>query len=206
MADDGSSSDSGSNNNNSNHSASRHVRDSALNPRSPYYLHPGENPGLILVAPPLNDNNYHNWSKSMKRALSSKNKVSFINGTLPQPPLTDPDFELWDRCNNMVLSWITRTLSPHIAQSAICFDTASELWLDLQDRFTKGNHFRFSELLKDLHSIKQGDSSLSTYFTDLKILWDELEFLRPTPSCTCSPRCSCSLSSAVQRYKHSEFF
>lgn len=141
----------------------------------------------------------------MKRALSSKNKVSFINGTLPQPPLTDPDFELWDRCNNMVLSWITRTLSPHIAQSAICFDTASELWLDLQDRFTKGNHFRFSELLKDLHSIKQGDSSLSTYFTDLKILWDELEFLRPTPSCTCSPRCSCSLSSAVQRYKHSEY-
>ncbi|XP_073223523.1 uncharacterized protein [Cicer arietinum] len=117
----------------------------------------------------------------MKRALSSKNKTQFINGSLPQPASTHPDFELWDRANNMVISWITRTLSSHISQSTICIDTAYDLWCDLRERFTKGNHFRISDLLRDLHSIKQGDRNLSTFFTNLKILWDELEDLLPTP-------------------------
>ncbi|XP_073221557.1 uncharacterized protein [Cicer arietinum] len=104
-----------------------------LNPRNPYYLHLDENPGSVLVTPSLNDNNYHNWRKCMKRELSSKNKLSFINGSLPRPSSTDPDFESCDRCNNMVLSWITRTLAHHIAQSAICFDNATDLWNDLQE-------------------------------------------------------------------------
>src|SRR4051812_5692746 len=140
--------------------------DPSLNPRNPYYLHPRENSGATIVAPPLDDNNYHNWSKSMRRALTSKNKISFINDTLPRPSPTNADFELWDRANSMVFSWINRTLSPHIAQSTICFDSAFDLWEDLRERFTRGNHFRFSDLLRDLHSIQQGDRSLSTYFTD----------------------------------------
>ncbi|XP_058746538.1 uncharacterized protein LOC131619465 [Vicia villosa] len=179
--------------------------DPSQNPRNPYYLHPGENPGATIVAPPLDDNNYHNWSKSMRRALTSKNKISFINGTLSRPSPTSTDFELWDRANSMVLSWINRTLSPHIAQSTICFDSAFHLWEDLKERFTKGNHFRFSDLLRDLHSIQQGDRSLSTYFTDLKILWNELEDLRPTPSCSCPTPCICDLAKAVRSYKHMEY-
>lgn len=42
-----------------------------------------------------------------------------------------------------------------------------------------------SNLLQELHSMKQGEHTLSTYFTDMKIIWDELENLRPTPTCTC---------------------
>ncbi|XP_073221494.1 uncharacterized protein [Cicer arietinum] len=74
------------------------------------------------------------------------------------------------------------TLSPHISQSIICIDSSFDLKSDLRDRFTKGNHFRLSDLLCDLHSIKQGDHNLSTLFTDFKILWDDHEDLRPTPS------------------------
>ncbi|XP_058733349.1 uncharacterized protein LOC131604957 [Vicia villosa] len=177
--------------------------DPSLNPRNPYYLHPGENPGATIVAPPLDDNNYHNWSKSMRR--SSKNKLSFINGALPRPSPTNPDFELWDRANSMVISWINRTLSPHIAKSTIFFNSAHDLWEDLRERFTKGNHFRFSNLLRDLHSIQQGDRSLSTYFTGLKILWDELDDSRPSPSCSCSVPCTCDLAKAVRTYKHMEY-
>ncbi|XP_039682887.1 uncharacterized protein [Medicago truncatula] len=114
----------------------RHSKDPSQDPRSPYFLHPSENPGAVLVSPSLNDNNYHNWSRAMRRALSSKNKIKFINGTLLQPPVLDPNYNLWDRCNNMVISWITRTLSPHIYQSTICIDSAYELWKDLEDRFT----------------------------------------------------------------------
>ncbi|XP_073224886.1 uncharacterized protein [Cicer arietinum] len=141
----------------------------------------------------------------MKRAISSKNKISFINGKLPQPSTIDNDFDLWEHCNSMVVSWITRTLSPHISQSTICNDSAFNQWNGLRERFTKGNHFRFSDLLRDLHSIKQGERSLSAYFMDMKIIWDEFDDLRPTPSCTCSTPCSCKLSSVVCTYKHDEY-
>ncbi|XP_073224145.1 uncharacterized protein [Cicer arietinum] len=49
------------------------------------------------------------------------------------------------------------------------------------------------------------ERSLSTYFTDMKIIWDELDDLRPTPFCTCSTPCSCKLSSVVRTYKHNEY-
>ncbi|XP_073224840.1 uncharacterized protein [Cicer arietinum] len=104
-----------------------------LNPRSPYYLYPEKYPDTVLVAPSLNNTNYYNMSKSMKRALSSKSEVTFVNGSLASPLPSDPNFELWEKCNNMILSWITRTLSPHISQSTVCFDNASELWMDLHD-------------------------------------------------------------------------
>jgi len=58
--------------------------DESQNPGSPYYLHLRENPGLILVSPPLDGNNYHTWSRAMKRALLSKNKVKFIYGRLQE--------------------------------------------------------------------------------------------------------------------------
>lgn len=106
----------------------------------------------------------------------------------------------------MVLSWIHINLSPHIVQSTIFFDSTFDLWDNLHGRFTKGKHFFcFSDLLCDLYPIKQGDISLSHYFNDLKILWGDLEYLRPTPSCLCPIPCTCDLAKAIQNYKHMEY-
>lgn len=52
--------------------------DQSLNPTSPYYLHPGENPCLVLVTLSLNETNYWSWSRNMKRALLSNNKLKII--------------------------------------------------------------------------------------------------------------------------------
>ncbi|CAL0329776.1 unnamed protein product [Lupinus luteus] len=162
----------------------QHLLDDSLNPRSPFYLHPGENPGHALVAPPLNGKNYHSWSRAMRRALSSKNKFRFVDGRIQAPQETDPIFDVWERCNNMVISWITRSLNQSIAQSTVYIDSAQELWEDLKERFSKGDHFRMSDVLQELHSIKQGDRDVSAFHTDVKTLWEELEDLRALPGCT----------------------
>ncbi|PNX72865.1 hypothetical protein L195_g028762, partial [Trifolium pratense] len=125
--------------------------------QSPYYLHPSENPGSVLISLQLNNINYHSWSRNMKRALISKNKIKFINGKLPAPEEDDPMFDYWERCNSMVVSWITRTLSPQIAQSVVYIDNANVLWDELCNRFTKGTHFKLSDLLQEIHSMKQGE-------------------------------------------------
>lgn len=71
---------------------------------NPYFMHPNENPSLILVTPLLSNNNYHSWSRSMAMALRSKNKLHFINGVLPRPSDLDPNSIAWDRCNTMIMS------------------------------------------------------------------------------------------------------
>jgi len=40
------------------------------------------------------------------------------------------------KCNDMVLSWIFNSLTPDIVDSVICYDTAHEVWKDLQNRFS----------------------------------------------------------------------
>jgi len=55
------------------------------NTLSPYFMHPNENPSVVLVTPLLYGNNYHSWSRAMQVALNSKHKLHFINGALPRP-------------------------------------------------------------------------------------------------------------------------
>jgi len=101
--------------------------DESQNPGSPYYLHLGENPGLILVSPPLDGNNYHTWSRAMKCALLSKNKVKFIYGSIKTPGENEMLRDAWERCNVMVISWLTRSMANQIAQSVLYIDNARDL-------------------------------------------------------------------------------
>jgi hypothetical protein len=52
------------------------------NPRNSYYLNNGDNPGILLVPEKLIGENFHTWQRSMTRALSAKNKLGFVNGSI----------------------------------------------------------------------------------------------------------------------------
>lgn len=62
---------------------------------NPYYMHLNESRAMILVAPPLNNKNYHTWSQSMHFVLIFKNKEKFIDGSFPKPFASDPLFAQW---------------------------------------------------------------------------------------------------------------
>jgi hypothetical protein len=124
----------------------------------------------------------------MLMALTAKNKIGFVNGSLPKPldlsdsdPLSFP----WCRCNNMVLSWLINFVSKEIAASIIYIDSAADMWTDLQDRFSQLNGPRIFQLQQNMSSLSQNNDSVSTYFTALKGLWDELDNHQPLPCCTC---------------------
>ena len=104
----------------------------------------------------------------------------------------------------MVISWITRSLTTQIAQSTVYIDSAKELWEDLRERFAKSNHFRVSDLLQEINSIKQGERSITNYYTDSKTLWEELDSLRPLPACVCKTKCGCGMIKTIANYKDSE--
>ena len=154
-------------------------------PANPYYIYPSENPSLILVAPPLDGANYHAWARTMKMALLTKNKLKFVDGSIPPPATTDPLYPAWERCNTLVQSWLIKSLSPSIAKSILWFDKASDIWLDLWTHYSQSDIFRIAELQEEIYSLKQGSLSVSDYYTQLKILWDELSNIRPLRACHC---------------------
>nr|XP_025703590.1 uncharacterized protein LOC112805416 [Arachis hypogaea] len=84
---------------------------------SPYFIHPGENSGTPIISIVLTPNNYGSWSHAMIRALSLKNKLKFIDGTIRKPENNNVESEAWERCNNLIVSWINLSLSPGIRDS-----------------------------------------------------------------------------------------
>ena len=57
---------------------------------SPFYLHPSESLGVVLISSPLTETNYYSWSRVMQIALHSKDKLGFIDGEILEPPIGDP--------------------------------------------------------------------------------------------------------------------
>ena len=94
----------------------------------PYYLHGSEQPGQSLVSEKLSSSNYTDWSRSMKNALSAKNKLGFITGDIEEPEATNGMFWPWTRCNIMVLSWIQQSVEAGIRKTILGFKTAVEAW------------------------------------------------------------------------------
>jgi hypothetical protein len=160
--------------------------DFATNPSNPYYLHPNENPSLILVTPLLDSKNYSSWSRAMKVALISKNKLRFVDGTFPCPSPTHALYEQWIRCNNMVLSWLQRSISESISKSILWIDKASSVWTNLELRFSQGDIFRIADIQDDLTRFQQGTLDISNYYTQLTAMWEEIDNFRPTKNCTCA--------------------
>ncbi|XP_031251067.1 uncharacterized protein LOC116108971 [Pistacia vera] len=179
--------------------------DPTQNSSSHYYLHPNENPAVVLVTPVLNGTNYHSWACAMKMALLSKNKLKFVDGTLRAPLTTDPMFLAWEGCNTMVICWLNHSLAPSITSTMLWIDKTYEVWEDLRKRFSQGDIFRISDLQEEIYTFKQEDRNVTNYFTELKILWDELLNLRPIPCCSCTNLCSCGALTKIKTYQSNDY-
>lgn len=178
-------------NNSSGSTASGSAVNNGGDTTSPYYVHPSEGPNSVSITPQLDVTNYLAWARAMRRALGSKNKFHFVDGTIPVPSFNDLNYHAWERCNNLIHSWITNSVSSQIAQSIVFIENVSDVWNELKERFSKADRIRVSKLRSDINNLKQGSLSVSEYFASLKILWDELDSYRPIPICTCPLQCVC---------------
>ncbi|KAK4708919.1 hypothetical protein R3W88_029844 [Solanum pinnatisectum] len=75
-----------------------------------FYIHPFDNPNNPLVSPPFDG-----------RVITGRN---------PQPDPNSPYYSAWDRCNDMLIAWMTNSLTRDISISLIGYNTAKDIWLD----------------------------------------------------------------------------
>ncbi|KAI4347738.1 hypothetical protein L6164_008521 [Bauhinia variegata] len=83
----------------------------------------------------------------------------------------------------MILSWLTHSVELDLAKGVIHAKTTYLVWEDFKVQFSQKNAPAIYQLQKSLASLLQGNMSVSSYYTKLKGLWDELDSYRTIPNC-----------------------
>ncbi|XP_070049523.1 uncharacterized protein [Nicotiana tomentosiformis] len=106
-------------------------------------------------------------------------------GRVSRPQPDSLYYHFWERCNDIVIAWITNSLSRDIATSVMCYETAKEIWSDINERFGQSNGSKYIQIQREISATSQGSSDIANYFTKLRSLWDELSTAYVGPVCSC---------------------
>ena len=120
-----------------------------------------------------------------------RGKILILICRWPEPDA--PNYMEWKAGNELVMSWLKHSIEPEISSSLILLSTAKEVWDHVHELFSKGNDARIYQLKQQIATMKQGDSSVTSFYTSLRTLWEELAFYQPLPTCSCGvmQRCKC---------------
>uniref|UniRef100_A0A803LC78 Retrotransposon Copia-like N-terminal domain-containing protein n=1 Tax=Chenopodium quinoa TaxID=63459 RepID=A0A803LC78_CHEQI len=164
----------------------------SVNFADPYYLSNGDHPGMQLGNHILTGSNFLNWSRTVRMALIARNKLQFVDGTLPSP---SPDYQKWIRNDYMVMSWLLNSVDKSLAESFMFVNSSADLWKEISERFGQSNAPQVFELHISLSSSNQNNDSIAEYYGRLKSVWDQLQILEGFPDCTCEALklCSCGV-------------
>ena len=121
----------------------------------------------------------------MKPFLVGHNFWCFIDGSHPQPSKLlpsaqnqlqqkNPDFILWHRTDQAIVSIITATLTESILAMVVGCDTARETWDCLQCHYAQKSVANAQNLRFQLFGISKGSQSISEYLQRAKALSDSL--------------------------------
>ncbi|GKA09337.1 cysteine-rich receptor-like protein kinase 8 [Tanacetum coccineum] len=157
----------------------------------PLFLHQNDHPGLILISKKLTGlENYSSWRRSLMITLNAKNKLKILTNDYPEPDSDLPLRALWERNNDMIISWILNTVSDQISNNLSFVHSASALWLELQEHYSQLDDHRIYQLTNEITQLKQANFSIKMYYQKLKGLWDEIDALEAPYMCTCNCVCA----------------
>ncbi|XP_049406059.1 uncharacterized protein LOC125869645 [Solanum stenotomum] len=89
-------------------------------------------------------------------------------------------------CDTPVPSWIMNVVSKELLSGIMYASSAHKVWTDLKERLDKVDGSRVFHLHTEINHLTQGTSSISSYFSKMKELWEEFDAFMPCPSCECA--------------------
>ncbi|XP_074289526.1 uncharacterized protein LOC141614681 [Silene latifolia] len=156
-----------------------------MDPTDPLYLHPAESTHPVMVDTKLSCiENYLEWKRQMEIAICSKRKLGFLTGVIKRPTNDAFRESAWDTCNCLLIAWIMHNVELPIKRSLMYTKTTKGIWDYLQDQFSVRNGVRKFRLNKELDELSQGEKTVNEYFTELRILWQNLEIMSDWPPIT----------------------
>lgn len=90
------------------------------------YIHHSDSTHYSLATQKLNGDNFNQWIRAADISLIARNKLGFVDGC-KKPESTSSDSAIWERCNNLVMSWLLHSVEPQISSSVLYCKTAAEI-------------------------------------------------------------------------------
>ncbi|XP_049410341.1 uncharacterized protein LOC125873447 [Solanum stenotomum] len=125
-------------------------------PNNALYVHPSDSPGMMLVPAQFDGAGYRSWRRGVMRALSVKNKLGFIDESCVKSNANSSQLRQWQRCDDMVTSWILNSLSKEISDSVEYVNNSVKLWKELEDRYDQTNGAKLYQMQKEINDLTQG--------------------------------------------------
>jgi len=155
--------------------------------QSPYFVHPSDSPGAIITAIKFDGKNYDLWEMTIRTSLKSKNKLSFIDGSITKPDLKDrvitEEGKAWEMVKSMIVSWIMNVIDPKLHKGEAYVDSAQKLLENIQKRYAVPNIPNIHKA--EIASCKQNKQDIVDFFSKLVGQWNELDGYIKILACTC---------------------
>lgn len=124
----------------------------------------------------LNGQNYLAWSQSVLMFIRGKGKDEYITGEAKAPAEDSQTFKVWKTNNIMVQSWLINSMTPEIGENFLLFATAAEIWEAAKLTYSIiDNTSELFETESVLHELRQGESTVTHYFSTLTRLWQKID-------------------------------
>ncbi|CAN0866814.1 Retrovirus-related Pol polyprotein from transposon RE1 [Linum grandiflorum] len=137
------------------------------------------NPQLTIKLQPIN---YVIWHAQFLPLLRLHHLIGHVDGTTPAPPLMlayapNHAYSAWYEHDQLVLTWITMSLSEAVMPNIINKSTAMDVWTSLTRVYASGSAVQICHLHASLHHISRGSDSAHNYLQKAKAIFDQLMIL-----------------------------
>jgi len=132
----------------------------------------------------LDEGNYMMWESLVVPILKSHDLLGIVDGSEPCPSqftkddegkdIPNPDYAVWTKKDQFLLSWINISLSETILPTVYGLQTSQQVWTNLAHQFASESKARVSQLKRQLQSLTQGSKSCAAYLRSAKAIADQL--------------------------------
>ena len=114
------------------------------------------------------------WSQLVRTHLKGRGKLNYFLGTSPKKG--DPKFDMWDKEDSMVMSWLWNSMSPLISDTCMFLNTAKEICEAVKQMYSKVcDAVQIYEIKMKIAATNQGTRTVTAYSNLLQSLWQEMD-------------------------------
>ena len=104
--------------------------------------------------------------------IRGKDKDEYLTEGITKPAKEDAGYRKWKTENNLVMSWLLNSMNNDISENFLLFEMAKEIWDAAKETFsTTDNTAELFAVEGILHDLRQGEETVTQYFTKLTRLW-----------------------------------
>lgn len=114
---------------------------------------------------------YSDRRREIVLTLSTKNKLTFVDGRTTKPSKDSTDLHAWKRVSDVVIGWLLSSFEPNIAKSVQCHKTAKDIWDELQEQYGRSSSAQLYCLQEELTQLTQDSTmSIAEFYTKFKTI------------------------------------